>query len=141
MLPTGKMAGVRARGLRLVGGLLLAVQVLSLGHLLLVHHVTCPEHGEVVHTSHSAGALPGRMDLGMAGPLQHSIVATEPSEDADHDHCLACVETNRRTLLSGPPQVFAHQAFAVSVAGASRTAFFAPIDLILLSPKSSPPSV
>jgi hypothetical protein len=142
MLLTGKSVRARARGMRLASVFVLAVQVLSFGHLLLVHHVTCPEHGEVIHTSHSAAALPGRANWDTAGAVQHSIAATEPSEGDDHDHCLACVESNRRTVLSEPAQALAHHTFVISVAGATtRTAFFAPIDLILLSPKSSPPSV
>jgi hypothetical protein len=141
MLLTGKSVCARARGLRLAGVFLLAVQVLSLGHLLVVHHVTCPEHGEVIHTSHGAATLPWRDDLGTAHAVQHSIAATEPSEGDDHDHCLACVEANRRALLSGPDQTFAHQPFVISVVHATETAFTAPIDLILLSPKGSPPLV
>ena len=125
----------------MAGVFLLAVQVLSLGHLLVVHHVTCPEHGEVIHTSHGAATPPGGANPGAARAVEHSIVASEPSKATDHDHCLACVEANRRALLSGPDQTFAHQPFVISVVHATETAFTAPIDLILLSPKGSPPLI
>ena len=136
MPPTGEIVPARARGLRQVSGFLLAVQILSFGHLLLVRHVTCPEHGDFIHVQRSSFG-PATADAGSV--LQRSILATEPCVDAEHDHCLACVETNRRALLSGPPQVLEHHAFAVSALRGSRAAFFAPIDLIRLSPKSSPP--
>ncbi len=66
--------------------------------------------------------------------------AVESSAEAEHDHCLACMDASRRYLLTGPSQpVLVRQVHVISVP-ATRSTFSAPVDLILLSPKNSPPS-
>jgi hypothetical protein len=139
MLSAGDIRS-RSHGLRLVSQILLAMQILSLGHLLLVRHVTCPEHGDIVHVEDSAAAEPDRFVVGMGAPLQHSMGATEPAAAAEHNHCLMCVDANRRCLLTSPAQTCTDRVLAVRVIRDVTTAFFAPVDLILLSPKNSPPS-
>jgi len=140
MLPTDNVMHGRARGLRRVSQILLGVQILSLGHLLSVRHVTCPEHGDIIHAQASAGMPAGQLDAGMGALRQHSLAPSEPAAKADHEHCLACVDADHRLLLAGPARAFGDHVFAVSMVDAATTASCTPIDLILLSPKNSPPS-
>jgi hypothetical protein len=138
MLSTGKAVRARRRGLRLISQILLAVQLLSFGHLLSSAHVTCPEHGDIIHVQRTQSAMPARLDVAPAA-VRQSMVAAEASVESEHDHCLACVDASRRFLLLGQSQpMLAHHAL-VSVVHSARSAFFAPVDLILLSPKNSPP--
>jgi hypothetical protein len=136
MLSTGQTLRARGRGLRTVSQILLAIQILSFGHLLTVRHLTCLEHGDIIHVEQSAAKL----EVGTHASRQPSLAAAESSVGADHEHCLVCVDANRRSLLAVPEKAFAHHGFGVSVAHAATTTFFTPVDLILLSPKNSPPS-
>lgn len=135
---TGKALRARARGLRLISQILLAVQLLSFGHLLSIRHVTCLEHGDIIHLQR-AETPPNKADGRATGASSHSMEATESAAEAEHDHCLACMDASRRYLLTGPTQpVFVCQVF-VSPVPTARSTFSAPVDLILLSPKNSPP--
>jgi hypothetical protein len=139
MLSTGKAVRARARGLRLISQILLAVQILSFGHLLSTSHVTCHEHGDIIHVQHAATTVSRDVDADARGSAQHSMGGAESSAEADHDHCLACLDAGRRYLVLVPAQpVVAHQVL-VGVLHTVRSAFSAPVDLILLSPKNSPP--
>ncbi len=140
MLPTDKNVATRMRGVRLVSRILLALQVVSLGHLLTVRHATCPEHGDVIHLEHSIEA-PTAPDVGLPGGSP-TIAAAPVAIEGDHDHCQACTETNRRSAVLRPSApILKNLAVAVHPPCSSKDAVFAPIDLILLSPKSSPPTV
>lgn len=135
MLSTGKTVRARARGLRLVSQILLAVQILSFGHLLSSSHVTCPEHGDIIHVQRAEATATPKLDA----DVLDSMAATETVSDADHDSCLACVDANRRHLLIGPTQPITSHQLVVTLLPVARSAFFSPVDLILLSPKNSPP--
>lgn len=138
MRSTGSVAAPRS--LRLTSQILLAIQVLSLGHLLSARHLTCPLHGDIIHVAHLAETPLAPSDEGPAGCLQRSIAAGESSVDADHDHCLACIDTNKRGLPAAAGQSLASEVIVVGLADASRAAVVAPVDLVLLAPKNSPPS-
>lgn len=140
MLSTGKAERARARGLRLISQILLALQILSFGHLLSTGHVTCPEHGDIIHVQH--GETSASRQLPYAdGHARHSMAAAESTVGADHDECLACADTGRRYLVIGPtPLTFALRG-PTRLLHVARAPFFAPVDLILLSPKNSPPLV
>jgi hypothetical protein len=140
MLSTGNLAGAAPRRLRLTSLILLALQVLSFGHLLLVRHVTCLQHGDIVHVTRAAGMSPTPATKERVGWLQVRVAASETTLDADHDHCLACVDTDRRSLAIAAGQSLGDSVVAVGAVCGIRTTFFAPVDLILLSPKNSPPS-
>jgi hypothetical protein len=139
MLSTGKAAGARVRGLRLISQIILAVQILSFGHLLSSSHVTCPEHGDIIHVQRGESAEARKLDAVAGETVLDSMAATESASDADHDSCLACVDANRRNLVMGATlPIVAHQVL-VRLVHAARSAFFSPVELILLSPKNSPP--
>jgi hypothetical protein len=140
MLTARKIARFRAQDLRLVSQMLLVIQLLSLGHLLTVAHITCPEHGDIIHVEPSDSRSHAQSGEDETAPITRSVAAAEPMVGAEHDHCLVCAQANRRCLLTGPAQTFAFHLFITRAAHTLPTVPFAPIALILLSPKNSPPS-
>jgi hypothetical protein len=127
------------RGLGLVSQILLAVQVISLGHLLAVRHVTCPEHGDIIHVSPSPAFVVAALPPG-GGP-DRATVAAAVVDSGDHEHCQACVDHGRRAVLP-PPAACDLRLAGVPTARAcpTETDPYAALDLILLSPKNSPPT-
>lgn len=140
MLTARKIARARARDLQLVSLILLTAQLLSFGHLLSAGHATCPEHGDIIHIEHAEGTSTSASASHNDAPVRPSLAAAETAMGADHDHCLVCATANRRCLVAGPAQALAACVFVTHVFHAVASASFAPIDLILLSPKNSPPS-
>ncbi len=131
----------RLRGLRTISQILLAVQVLSFGHLLLVHHVTCPEHGDIIHVAPSTAAASARGDSIPVSTLPALAAEGRQLVDGDHEACVICIDTSRRyALLPLAISTPVHRSIAVALVSHSRTASLAPFDLILLSPKNSPPA-
>jgi hypothetical protein len=129
----------RSRALRLTSQILLAIQVLSLGHVLLVRHVTCPKHGDIVHVTHAAS--PARLDVRRAFAPLGSAEAAQPGSDGTHDHCALCIESNQRFALIPPAtQDVGEVSVAVTLVPSSGATSFAHTCLILLSPKNSPPN-
>ncbi len=118
----------------MLSGLVLVGQLSTLFHLALVRHVTCPQHGELVHATDDAAAISGAR----AG-LQ--IRAVPPSVDHHgHDHCL--ISTSRREDSVGPAaaRVFVPAAAAVSAVSRQDPAQSSRgVALLRLAPKSSPP--
>ena len=137
MLTTRTILRARARDLRLVSHILLAVQLFAIGHLFFVRHVTCPEHGDIMHVEPAAGM---RVEPAADVPIRPVLASGESTAGPEHDHCLVCAEAKQRGLVAGPtptcaaPVLVGHSALVVA------TISFAPIDLLLLSPKNSPPS-
>jgi hypothetical protein len=122
----GRALGV-ALALLFLGG-----QLSGLTHQLLVRHVTCAEHGELIHAdervAHSAPVQGPAVSEAEAGPAHQ------------HEHCLASV--SRREKLIPAVSVSA----LPSLAPPRFVAFVAPgqgalcrLSLLRLAPKSSPP--
>jgi hypothetical protein len=140
MLSRGNLAGAAPRSLRLTSLILLAMEVLSLGHLLLVRHVTCLQHGDVVHVAQSARGPLTQVVEDRLGWTQVSVAATETTLHADHDHCLAYLDTDRCSVAFAARQSLGSDVGVVGAVCGSQTPFFAPVELLLVSPKNSPPS-
>jgi hypothetical protein len=71
-----------------------------------------------------------------------SIEGKAPWADSGHDHCLICTITQERFAPFPPAgQRLAGIAVAVALPPSSDAGTFAPVDLIALSPKNSPPAV
>jgi hypothetical protein len=138
MATTRKITRVRARDLRLVSHILLALQLLSIGHLFFVRHVTCPTHGDIMHVEHPAAISPAAEGADL--PIRPVLASSEDTAGPEHDHCLVCSHDGRRVVLTGPTLTCAAPTLVVRSVQVEATAFFAPIDLLLLSPKNSPPS-
>jgi hypothetical protein len=130
----------RRASLRATSTLLLAAQLLTLGHLLIVRHTICPEHGEAIHSgspsetqalrpSHEGATNAPALDGG-AAPAEHA-----------HDHCLAQANTRERFALvpvldvaPGPLLLVAPRPSLAAVAVMPALA------VLRLAPKNSPPS-
>ena len=138
---TGNSGRVRRPGMHVTSLFLLAVQLLSLGHLLLVRHVTCPEHGDILHASRPYEALPARLAVDEDASHRQSVAGTAAQAESVHDHCLVCTNTHERFAPLPPAsQRVASVEATVPTPPSAETGPFAPVDLILLSPKSSPPA-
>ncbi len=126
------------------GLLLLAAQILSLGHLMVVRHVTCPEHGDIIHAGqpHEAShALPSDDDAEDASS-RPCIEGTGPRAEGVHDHCFICTSTHERFALLPPArQATSSIEAARPIPLSSESGPFTTVDLIVLSPKNSPPAV
>jgi len=109
----------------------------SAGHMLLVQHTRCAEHGELVHS--------GDAHQHLAGAHSHADAAAVhgtpgPGSDEAHDHCALSVDRRDAIVSIGAPVCSTHSfetphAFAPNEAfGVARTARFR------IAPKNSPPA-
>lgn len=107
------------------------------GHMLLVEHTRCAEHGELIHGGESHGHLVEGSDAGAEIRFEE---APAPSDDDAHEHCGHASE--RRDAV-------ANLARSVVVAQSDRTGSFRdPIAnhfstrarLYQTAPKNSPPA-
>jgi hypothetical protein len=120
--------------------LLLAAQLFTLGHLLIVRHTICREHGETIHSgspSETPALPPGRE----SATGDRALGSGTPAVEHAHDHCLAQANTRERfallpvaDLLPGPPLAAARLPSLAAVALTPAVA------VLLLAPKNSPPS-
>ncbi|HEY0712673.1 MAG TPA: hypothetical protein VGF45_08370 [Polyangia bacterium] len=124
----------------------LFAQGTGLAHLALVSHVQCYEHDALAHADGQAKAA-FDSDAALSAQPSHAGTAQiggagESAEHAD-DHCLAAGLRQRETILSGPA-VAAERADTTRLAPAMPLVGevpAAPVPLILLAPKSSPPAL
>jgi hypothetical protein len=141
----GNSGRVRRPGMNVISFLLLTVQLMSMGHQLLVRHVTCPEHGDVIHGGQVHEASHGQSEAGkdaLGRPARPSIEGSATRSDSGHDHCLVCTITHERFALFPPvSQRLASVEVVVLLSPSSQAGPFALVDLIAISPKNSPPAV
>jgi hypothetical protein len=114
----------------------LAGQVTSFVHLVLVRHVTCAEHGELVEVGKEHAIAKSARQAAPA-----NVVTSESPADAHgHDHCLLA-PMRRDRIAAGSPGSFDSlhvDAYGtIGVVAADEVA--PPIAVILLAPKNSPP--
>ncbi|HMR79733.1 MAG TPA: hypothetical protein PKD61_31715 [Polyangiaceae bacterium] len=118
--------------------LLLALGQLSgLGHLVLVQHTVCAEHGDMHHEG-SASHLPKTALESCPGI---AVTTGDSPRVDDHDHCDGWIRVDEHALLpvvsvSAGDVVHAEQV----VASIARAAALPPIGLLALAPKLAPPS-
>jgi len=125
------------RGYALLGLLALFLQGSTGGHMLLVEHSRCAEHGELVH-----GGEPHPHSVTRALQLPSPAVWGTPdagSKDA-HEHC--SVSANRRDVLdaivdAGAPE---HRYEAPQALSAHDPVIVAPTPRFRVAPKTSPPA-
>jgi hypothetical protein len=120
--------------------LLLAAQLLTLGHLLIVRHTICPEHGEAIHSGSpsEARALHRTHEGGVADP---ALGGGAPPAEHAHDHCLAQANTRERfALLPVPELIPAPLLVAATFPSLAGVSMAPAVAVLLLAPKNSPPS-
>jgi hypothetical protein len=107
----------------------------SFAHLVAVDHVRC-EHGELVDVGRHAPTVAAHHDR------DKSFHAATAEETREHEHCLVSpMRRDGATVAerASPSSIVACRRHTSSPALASVVP--APIPLILLAPKSSPPTV
>lgn len=119
--------------------LALVAQTGGVLHLVLVQHVTCPEHGEWVHAP-SAGALAAAVSTPTPGHDTPAVEKSTADEKHVHDHCSATC-TRRDDVVSQRPGVTLQAFLQLTQAPLHLQAAVAPaIALLRLAPKASPPA-
>lgn len=112
-------------------------QLAGVAHMALVRHVTCPEHGELLHAEDDGTPSAPTPADGTA-----SLAAlTEDSESSHgHDHCAVAIQRRAQTMPVSRVAV-AHTVSPVTEASNERAAPAMPLGAIYrLAPKSSPPA-
>jgi hypothetical protein len=137
---TAKRRQALLRRLTVWDGLLcLSAQFASALHMVLVEHVRCAEHGELVHAD-------GEHDADHAGADQRDVSSDGPtisssSGDADHghDHCLICSERRKLTLLpTAIPELLAPEVSNLLLALCPDASLYTS-RVYSYAPKTSPP--
>ena len=109
---------------------LLSTQAAALIDVATFQHVTCPEHGELIHTDDPAAAV-----------ASYGAGITEAPSDAGHDHEHCPVTALGRDQAVAADETARHTFFTfalISVPGRA-LASHAPLALLGLAPKASPP--
>ena len=131
---------VRCARMRATSTLLLAAQLVTLGHLLIVRHTICPEHGEAIHAglpSQAQAMPPGHQDAAADSVLD---CGAAPAEHA-HDHCLARANTRERFALLPALDSLPGALLAAATLPSLAIVGVAPaVALLRFAPKNSPPS-
>jgi hypothetical protein len=118
--------------------LALVLQGSSAGHMLLVQHSRCAEHGELVHGGKRHGHDPsGRIDAGSAaiGGL------ADPGSDETHEHC--ALWSDRRHAVAAIPQAQIGLALLCDAQGFAalvQQRIEADSSRFRVAPKNSPPA-
>lgn len=114
-------------------------QTSSLAHLILVRHATCAEHDALVHAPEVTTAAEPSASLGRVQVTASGLPTDRQHED---DHCLAVTLGRKDQLLGAADQgvVMAAVVTGPLPVFAAHTVP-APLPLLLLAPKSSPPAV
>lgn len=108
----------------------------QLHHILMPHRI-CLIHGEVIHTD-VADLVHEHTQNSSAVSVSGSIIASsEKSKPHHHEHCTLCV--NRPTLLTHSPSFRIIELLRQAKTQQVIQSFVQQFNLILLSPKTSPP--
>jgi hypothetical protein len=127
----------RARALLALLALLSVLAPAELLHFVLVQHVVCAEHGELVHESGVAHAAPAEGGGASGqGPGLHADAVAH-----DHEHCGVAAASREALALPPAPAVAAiSAATSDALLSASRSAVSGSEALFRLAPKTSPPA-
>jgi hypothetical protein len=117
------------------GALLLVTQIVGAGHMVLVVHDHCSEHGELVHADASHGE-----HAKAAPPERGSHSEVRPNPSGSHEHCDHPALKHTLVDLTSPcAELALLDGFLLPWSVRARAAD-APLDPLDLAPKSSPPA-
>jgi hypothetical protein len=111
-------------------------QLTAAGHMTLVRHTLCLEHGDLIHTSElSHVALPS------APPPSHSAAEQSPPPDTvGHDHCQGASRLKEQLALpSSSVRLACGAADGDVLLALSRPVPLLPTSRLDVAPKQSPP--
>lgn len=119
----------------IVAALLLATTLGQIAHFLLVRHVVCAEHGELLEAP--SPALRGHD----GHPERAGNAAGEPEPALEHDHCQVLARLQRGTAVLGAQDFELAPPPAPSLIEAEAPAELAPAlpPPLTRAPKTSPP--
>lgn len=122
-----------------VGLLCLFGQFSSALHMVLVEHVRCAEHGELVHVDgdqHADHDGTAHRERSPGGP---AISSSSTDSDHGHDHCLICSERRKLALLpAAVPELRAPEGGDALLALCPDASIHTP-RIYSYAPKTSPP--
>ena len=122
-----------------VGFVCLSAQFTAALHMVLVEHVRCAEHGELVHVDgdqHADHARADQRGVSSGGP---TISSSSGDGDHGHDHCLICSERRKLALLPTTiPELRAPEGGDVLLALCPDASLYTP-RIYSYAPKTSPP--
>lgn len=132
-----------ARASALVLTAFLGSELALITHQLTVDHVTCAEHGELMHVGEPSSDSAGSHTDDVASPhdARAWVAGTHAPADTDHthEHCVATAQTGEK--IDFPPCPSTHEA-----PDNPRRSWLcrqarhpAAVDLYTLAPKNSPP--
>ncbi len=124
MRPRGLLRFV---GTLALGALLLAAQVATLCHQVVVRHAACAEHGEPIHV--------GAFDGDARGPSGPVMGLGAPTAGHGHEHCQLFVARPAPAAPNAHPRAITE----VRVCRVHAAEAWRPVALLLLAPKNSPP--
>jgi hypothetical protein len=126
--------------MRATSTLLLAAQLLALGHLLIVRHTICPEHGEAIHSESPQRNSDTGFDPPGRGSRSHGLAVGAPTAEHAHDHCLALANTRERFALLPAPDLMPGPLLVAQPCRRWQLSPLTPaVSVLLLAPKNSPP--
>jgi hypothetical protein len=120
-------------------------QLAGVLHLILVQHVACPEHGELVHADElRSEPHPGFAATRKPKPSSPAVEATSGAsakQHHSHDHCVAALQSREDSLaLLGTPAVAVLQRHVDAIDSVEAVSISGGV-LYRLAPKQSPPAV
>ena len=114
----------------------LAGQVSSFAHLVLVRHVTCAEHGDMIEVGHERTIV----TTSSHRQALTAVRAASPAETHGHEHCLIARMRRDRLTADTPASLDSAHIDAYGTIGVVGDDEVAPsIAAIILAPKNSPP--
>ncbi len=110
-------------------------QLFALGHLVLVQHTACAEHGDMHHAeSTDADSQP-------AVEAHVAVVSNSDASVDDHDHCDGWVRVDESCLTISAGVELATLSRQLAASGVLGADAAPPIPLLAIAPKLPPPSV
>lgn len=118
----------------------LGTQLSALTHFLVVEHVRCAEHGDLIHAheQHEVDADEEIAHLG-APPLQQCFTPSGEADDHDHDHCLISSERREPSVLASTPSILASTSTYTAILSQSFSELVLASRVYAFAPKTSPP--
>jgi hypothetical protein len=138
----GRTAFRKHWGFRLLGiwlsVLLVGGQLAALGHLALVEHSVCPEHGELTHGHAARDDRASDVSSG-----QSAVSRARTGEDLGHEHCAFIARTRDALTLASAAASLAPAECSSTTLQAIRAEVYplGRLAALYVAPKQSPPRV
>ncbi|MCA9595242.1 MAG: hypothetical protein KC776_18115 [Myxococcales bacterium] len=118
--------------------LVVVSQLTAAGHMTLVRHTLCLEHGDLTHASEIQHVvLPEVAPSGLSAAEQ-----APPPDTVGHDHCQGASRLKEQLALpTAQPRITIDATEADTRLALASRSYFAPTSRLDVAPKQSPPAV